>query len=75
MPITTKDVNVLHRYAEGVMNRADRHAGRVKGIALAPLGGYYLARRPRLHHHQAVWGWFRQHALGDGRREGLRPRL
>jgi hypothetical protein len=39
MPITANDVRVLHEYAEGVMNRADHHAGQVKGIALALLGG------------------------------------
>jgi hypothetical protein len=39
MAITANDVDVLHQYAEGVMNRADHHAGQVKGIALALLGG------------------------------------
>ena len=39
MPITANDVDVLHQYAEGVMNRADHHAGQVKGVALALLGG------------------------------------
>lgn len=39
MAISGDDVKVLHAYAEGVMNRADHHAGQVKGIALALLGG------------------------------------
>jgi hypothetical protein len=39
MPITANDVEILHQHAEGVMNRADHHAGQVKGIALALLGG------------------------------------
>ncbi len=39
MPITANDVDTLHRYANGVMNRADHHAFRVKGVALALLGG------------------------------------
>jgi hypothetical protein len=39
MPISGNDVRILHAYAEGVMNRADHHAGEVKGIALALLGG------------------------------------
>ena len=39
MPITAQDISVLHTYAEGVMQRADHHAGKVKGAALAILGG------------------------------------
>jgi hypothetical protein len=39
MAITSSDIEILHRYADGVMNRADHHAGQVKGIALALLGG------------------------------------
>jgi hypothetical protein len=39
MPISATDVATLHTYAEGVMNRADHHAGEVKAIALALLGG------------------------------------
>ncbi|MGG5812478.1 hypothetical protein [Falsiroseomonas sp. CW058] len=38
MAITATDVDVLHRYADGVMNRADHHADQVKGIALTLLG-------------------------------------
>ncbi len=38
MPITAQDVSILHSYAEGVMDRADHHAGKVKGAALAILG-------------------------------------
>ena len=39
MAITAEDVRQLHDYATGVMGRADHHAGRVKGVALALLGG------------------------------------
>ena len=39
MAITAEDVQQLHEYAEGVMGRAGHHAGRVKGVALALLGG------------------------------------
>jgi hypothetical protein len=39
MAITAEDVSTLHAYAEGVMERADHHAGQVKAIALALLGG------------------------------------
>lgn len=39
MAITADDVAVLHKYAEGVMGRADHHAGQVKAVALALLGG------------------------------------
>jgi hypothetical protein len=46
MPITANDVEVLHQYAEGVMNRADHHAGQVKGIALALLGGIIWRGEP-----------------------------
>lgn len=46
MPISGSDVKVLHAYAEGVMNRADHHAGEVKGIALALLGGIIWRGNP-----------------------------
>lgn len=46
MAITATDVDVLHRYAEGVMGRADHHAGQVKGIALALLGGIIWRGEP-----------------------------
>jgi hypothetical protein len=46
MAITANDVDVLHQYAEGVMNRADHHAGQVKGIALALLGGIIWRGEP-----------------------------
>ncbi len=39
MAVTAHDVQTLHDYAAGVMNRADHHAGQVKAIALALLGG------------------------------------
>jgi Integron cassette protein VCH_CASS1 chain len=46
MAITANDVDILHQYAEGVMNRADHHAGEVKGIALALLGGIIWRGEP-----------------------------
>lgn len=46
MPITANDVEVLHRYADGVMNRADHHAGQVKAAALALLGGIIWRGEP-----------------------------
>lgn len=46
MPITATDVEVLHRYAEGVMGRADHHAAQVKGVALALLGGIIWRGEP-----------------------------
>ena len=46
MAITAKDVEELHTYASGVMGRADHHAGKVKGIALALLGGIILRGEP-----------------------------
>jgi hypothetical protein len=46
MAITASDVEILHRYAEGVMNRADHHANQVKGIALALLGGIIWRGEP-----------------------------
>ncbi len=39
MAITATDVDQLRLYAEGVMERADHHAGKVKGSALTILGG------------------------------------
>ena len=39
MAITAKDVQQLNEYAAGVMDRADHHAGAVKGSALTVLGG------------------------------------
>ena len=39
MAVTANDVQTLHDYAAGVMGRADHHAGQVKAIALALLGG------------------------------------
>jgi hypothetical protein len=46
LAITATDVDVLHQYVEGVMNRADHHAGQVKGIALALLGGIIWRGEP-----------------------------
>ena len=46
MPITAQDIEVLHRYASGVMDRADHHAGQVKGIALAILGSIIWRGEP-----------------------------
>lgn len=39
MAITAQDVKTLQEYASGVMGRANHHAGQVKAIALALLGG------------------------------------
>lgn len=38
MAITVTDVNTLRAYINGVMDRADHHAGRVNEIALALAG-------------------------------------
>ena len=46
MAITAEDVQTLHDYAAGVMSRADRHAGEVKAIALALLGGIIWRAEP-----------------------------
>ncbi len=46
MAVTAKDVEQLHEYASGVMGRADHHAGRVKGAALALLGGIIWRAEP-----------------------------
>jgi hypothetical protein len=46
MAITASDVQTLHRYAEGVMGRAEHHAGKVKGAALALLGGIIWRGEP-----------------------------
>lgn len=46
MAITANDVSVLHQYAEGVMGRADHHAGQVKAVALALLGGIIWRGEP-----------------------------
>ncbi|WP_319528956.1 hypothetical protein [uncultured Cohaesibacter sp.] len=46
MAISAEDVEVLHQYAEGVMNRADHHAGQVKAIALAILGAIVWRASP-----------------------------
>ena len=46
MAITARDVEALHRYADGVMDRADEHAGQVKAIALALLGGIIWRGEP-----------------------------
>lgn len=46
MAVTAKDVEQLHEYAAGVMGRADHHAGQVKGVALALLGGIIWRAEP-----------------------------
>jgi hypothetical protein len=54
MAITAKDVEQLHEYAKGVMDRADHHAGKVKGAALAILGGIIWRADPdsiRIRHY------------------------
>jgi Integron cassette protein VCH_CASS1 chain len=38
MPLAVKDVDTLKRYIEGVMHRAEHHAGNVGGAALALAG-------------------------------------
>lgn len=46
MAVTATDVDILRRYAEGVMNRADHHAGEVTAAALALLGGIIWRAEP-----------------------------
>lgn len=46
MAITAKDVEQLHKYAEGVMGRAAHHAGKVRGSALTLLGGIVWRAEP-----------------------------
>lgn len=46
MPIQADDVETLHRYAEGVMNRVAHHAGNVGAIALALLGAVIWRAEP-----------------------------
>lgn len=46
MAVTAHDVQTLHDYAIGVMSRADHHAGEVKAIALALLGGIVWRAEP-----------------------------
>jgi|ERR1051326_98600 hypothetical protein len=46
MPINANDVDILHKYVEGVMNRADHHGFDVKGIALMLLGGIIWRGEP-----------------------------
>lgn len=46
MAITARDIEELHTYVSGVMGRADHHAGKVKGIALALLGGIIWRAEP-----------------------------
>lgn len=38
MPLAVKDVDTLKRYVEGIMGRAEHHAGNVGGAALALAG-------------------------------------
>lgn len=46
MAINADDVEQLHKYAEGVMGRVDHHAGSVKGVSLALLGGIIWRGEP-----------------------------
>ncbi|NIJ35320.1 hypothetical protein [Sphingomonas oligoaromativorans] len=46
MAVTAHDVRTLQTYAAGVMGRADHHAGQVKAIALALLGGIIWRAEP-----------------------------
>jgi Integron cassette protein VCH_CASS1 chain len=46
MAITANDVQTLHDYAEGVLGRAEHHAGQVAAIALALLGAIVWRGEP-----------------------------
>jgi hypothetical protein len=46
MAIQARDFDVLHRYAQGVMNRAEHHARDVSAIALALLGAIIWRGEP-----------------------------
>ena len=46
MAITAKDIQKLHEYTSGVLGQADHCAGRVKGVALALLGGVTWRANP-----------------------------
>lgn len=38
MPLQVSEIDTLKTYIEGVMNRADHHAGKVEGVALTLAG-------------------------------------
>lgn len=46
MPTQVTDVDLLQRYLEGVMSRADHHAGNVNEIALAVAGAIVWRKDP-----------------------------
>jgi Integron cassette protein VCH_CASS1 chain len=46
MAIQARDVEILHRYAQGVMDRAEHHAGDVSAVALALLGAIIWRGEP-----------------------------
>jgi Integron cassette protein VCH_CASS1 chain len=46
MAIQARDVEILHRYAQGVMDRAEHHAGNVSAICLALLGAIIWRGEP-----------------------------
>lgn len=55
MAITAKEVAQLRQYAEGVMERADHHAGNVRGAAFTALGGInWCVHSDTIRSHDAV---------------------
>jgi hypothetical protein len=46
MAIAATDIATLHDYTSGVMGRVDHHAGQVRGVALALLGGIIWRSEP-----------------------------
>ena len=46
MPIKADDIDTLHKYAVGVMNRSDHHAENVGAVALTLLGGVIWRAKP-----------------------------
>jgi hypothetical protein len=46
MAIQAQDIATLHTYAQGVMHRANHHAGNVEAIALALIGGVIWRHKP-----------------------------
>jgi hypothetical protein len=46
MTIKANDIDILHKYASGVMNRSDHHAENVGAVALTLLGGVIWRAKP-----------------------------
>ncbi|MER0127986.1 hypothetical protein [Franconibacter daqui] len=46
MAIKANDIDILHRYAVGVMERSDHHAENVGAVALTLLGGVIWRAKP-----------------------------